>query len=885
VVAHLPLFGQLAIFLGCVLPLLWLCIALFLQHLHDRTIKESEKETGNLVRVFAEEVNSSINAIDLTLLDLRERWQEEPQNFAAKVQLRQRYLEKEIAFQVGIIDAGGMLVYSNADPHAKGVNLGDREHFRAHGDDSADLLFISKPVFGRVSQRWSIQFTRPVFDRQGRFDGVIVLSVAPDYFTRFSKTIDLGANSVFALLRTSGEMLARSPVPADGLAMNVGEVPFLNAPPSKTGVFQHVSRNDGLYRQYTWRSLPRYGLIVDIGRSMDDVRAPYYRQRTIYLWGGAGISALLALLGYILLAGARHRAIARSQMEQSESRWKYALEGAGEGVWDWNNQTDEVFYSRRWKEMLGYAEHEIENGHQAWESLIHPDDKQRLLAATADYIAGHTQTYANEFRLHCKDHSWKWIFSRGMVISRDANGRALRMIGTHTDITERKQAEAAELEYQSNYDALTGLANRHLLRERVGQAIERAASHGAQVWVAHINLDRFKFVNDTLGHEAGDALLRQVAGRLRLALQPADTAARVAGDEFVLVLADASDEDTMVSMVQRIRDSVAQPLSVEKQEYFLSCTVGVAVYPSDGDNAEALVKHADIAMRRAKEIGRNTLQFYTVALNERASERLYLEGELRHALQRDELLLHYQPQVDVRSGCIVGMEALLRWRHPQLGLIAPDRFIRIAEETGLIVPIGAWVMQSACLQARKWLDAGLGTLRISVNLSGNQFYQQDLIQSMATILADTGLEAKLLDIELTEGLVMTDVEHALDIMHGMKRLGVKLSIDDFGTGYSSLSYLKRFPIDVLKIDQSFVRNITTDPDEAAIACSIIALAHSLRLEVIAEGVETEQQLAYLRRHRCDQIQGYYFSRPLPAADFERLLAEGKRMAPAPLADS
>jgi EAL domain-containing protein (putative c-di-GMP-specific phosphodiesterase class I) len=328
-------------------------------------------------------------------------------------------------------------------------------------------------------------------------------------------------------------------------------------------------------------------------------------------------------------------------------------------------------------------------------------------------------------------------------------------------------------------------------------------------------------------------------------------------------------------VLQAIMDAVAQPLPHAGHEFFLTCSLGVAVYPADGADAEALTKHADIAMYRAKELGRNTFQFYTPAMNERTLERLSLEADLRQALERGEFELHYQPQVALHGGRIVGMEALLRWNHPRLGQIAPGRFIGLAEEMGLIVPIGAWAMREACAQTRAWQLAGLGELRVAVNLSARQFAQKGLLQAVADVLQSTGLEARFLDLELTESMVMSDVEHAIAILRNLKGLGIHISIDDFGTGYSSLSYLRRFPIDVLKIDQSFVNDISVDADDAAIVESIISLAHSLRLSVVAEGVETAEQLAFLRAHGCEQMQGYFFSRPLPAAAFEHLLREGR----------
>jgi len=329
--------------------------------------------------------------------------------------------------------------------------------------------------------------------------------------------------------------------------------------------------------------------------------------------------------------------------------------------------------------------------------------------------------------------------------------------------------------------------------------------------------------------------------------------------------------------LQRIMEVVTQPLTIDSHRFYPTCSIGIAVYPTDGEDAETLIKHADVAMYRAKEIGRNNFQFFTPALNEKALERLRLETDLRKALERDELVLHYQPQVSLHSGRIVGMEALIRWQHPQLGMVPPGRFIALAEETGLIVPIGQWVLRTACRQTRAWQEAGLGILRVAVNLSARQFGERDLVQSITAILAETGLAAQHLELELTESMVMDDVERTIGILHELKALGLHLSIDDFGTGYSSLSYLKRFPIDVLKIDQSFVHDMTANADSAAIVKAIISLAHNLRLQVIAEGVETESQLAYLRENRCGQMQGYYFSRPLAADAFEEILRQGKML--------
>jgi diguanylate cyclase (GGDEF)-like protein/PAS domain S-box-containing protein len=1299
---RLPLPGQLVIFAAGFLPCLWIVVIVLLHSAYDETLSDASKETNNIARLFAEEVNSSVNAIDLTLIDLRERWLDDRGRFDDYVRKRQEILEKPVAFQVSIIDAGGHLAYSSVDPSAPRLDLSDREHFLTHLG-GIDKLFVSRPVKGRVSGRGAVQFTRPLLDAGNRFVGVIVLSMAPDYFTRFSGKIQLGAHGSIALVRADGAIVAREPAVSSGPGIVLKSMPDLGPMDTETLMYSRASHIDGVFRLYAWRVLPKKTLAVAIGRSRDEILAPYIRQRNLVLGAACGLSILIVLIGYSLLTGLRDRARARTALEESEFRWKYALEGAGDGVWDWNSQTDTVYFSTRWRAMLGYGDDEIRTGKQ-WEALIHPEDRERVLDAIAKLVAGRIPTYVMEYRMLAKDGSWRWIFSRGMVVGTDAGGRAARVIGTHTDMTDRKlreetlhrmeqmhaaqplfqseqrfhqladampqivwtadpdgaidyanswvrnytgltdeinaenwvtilhpddvaptlsiweasvrsgdtfvteyrvfrsadrsyrwhqvravpirdergaivkwygtttdnhdtrlandeirrlaqrlgttlesiteafftvdlewkftyvnketerllgrergqllgrvlwdeypdlvggiadieyrramrehctvefdiqypplnrwfriraypsseglavycrdisasrrlqkfkneqmkllermalgaplpellelathivessgnamrcavmllgadddafetvvapslpapvrdileqfdvdkvlppdrrarlqmgpvfvadvgedpswtgaheaaalhgdracwwyairsgqdrllgtlavftsagrvpdqgemeilglcvhtvsiaverlhierKARASEdqLEYQSNYDTLTGLANRNLLSDRTSQAIARAASQGEQVWLVCIDLDRFALVNESLGHEAGDLVLQETAARLRAASGPNDTAARTGGDEFVLVLADTGNEHAAISTVQRIMAALGEPIKVGEHEHFLSCTSGLAVFPADGDTANALIKNAHIAMQRAKDAGGGEVQFYTASMNARAMERLRLEGDLRHAVQRGELLLHYQPQVDVRTGRIVGVEALLRWVHPEFGMIPPDRFIDLAEQTGMIIPIGAWVLRTACADTRRWHDAGWDSLRVGVNLSGKQFYQPDLIEVVTTVLAETGLAARYLDIELTEGLVMTDIDHALVTMNTLKRLGVQLSLDDFGTGYSSLAYLKRFPIDVLKIDKSFVRDITTDPDAAAIARSIISLAQSLQLQVIAEGVETQEQLSYLTNYRCDQIQGYYFSRPVPASAFEQLLSDERTL--------
>jgi diguanylate cyclase (GGDEF)-like protein len=441
---------------------------------------------------------------------------------------------------------------------------------------------------------------------------------------------------------------------------------------------------------------------------------------------------------------------------------------------------------------------------------------------------------------------------------------------------ERKRYQQ-QLEHQANYDALTGLPNRNLLHDRLRQAVYSQRNPRA-IAVVFMDLDHFKFVNDSLGHSVGDKLLKGMGERLRSVLREGDTVGRVGGDEFVLILNDQANEEVIFRAMQRISAKVAEPIDVEGKELYVTCSAGISLYPQDGPDVDTLLKHADAAMYRAKEHGRNNFQFYTSEMNDRVNERLSLEHALRRALERHEFLLHYQQKNDLRTGAIIGAEALVRWNHPEWGLVRPARFIPLAEETGLIVPLGEWVLGEACRQARAWMDSGLKPGVVSVNLSARQFRQEGLVRVVSRILEETRLDPSLLEFELTESMVMHNVEAAITTLQGLKSLGVALSVDDFGTGYSSLSYLRQLPVDTLKIDRSFVRDIGAgeNPDDGVIAQAIISLGHSLRLKVIAEGVETDAQLRFLKRHGCDELQGFLYGEAVAPADYAKLLERARR---------
>jgi diguanylate cyclase (GGDEF)-like protein/PAS domain S-box-containing protein len=463
------------------------------------------------------------------------------------------------------------------------------------------------------------------------------------------------------------------------------------------------------------------------------------------------------------------------------------------------------------------------------------------------------------------------FFSRASGQPDEVLMHSTRSIGSQIgQFMGRRQAEE-RVQHLAHFDELTGLPNRSMFNQRLGHALARARRADEPLAILFIDLDRFKNINDTLGHEAGDRVLKEISQRLRGCLREVDTVSRLGGDEFVVLIEGSSRPADVAEVAQKILVAVARPVMIEAQEFHVTASIGISTSPGDSNDLQGLMKNADIAMYRAKEQGKNNFQFYSAQINVHTLERVALESDLRHALERNEFLLHFQPKVDIGSNRIVGMEALVRWQQPGKALIAPAEFIPLAEETGLIVPIGGWVMRAACLQNKAWQDQGLPKMRVAVNLSPRQFAHADLLQDVARVLSDTGLDAAWLEFEITESMVMRDPEHAVTLLRGLKDMGIHLSIDDFGTGYSSLSYLKRFPLDSLKIDRSFIQDLPGDGDDAGITQAIIAMAHSLRLAVIAEGVETGEQLQFLRVNGCNEMQGFLYSKPLAPEQFLRML--------------
>ncbi len=561
----------------------------------------------------------------------------------------------------------------------------------------------------------------------------------------------------------------------------------------------------------------------------------------------------------------------QASLRDSEERLKLALDSAGDGVWDWDIQSGVEIFSDRCCEMYGYAKEDMTGPADVFDQRTHPDDLQAMLRDRQAHFAGQTPTYVNEHRVRCGDGSWKWILSRGMVISRGADGKPLRMIGTHTDITDRKNAEALVWQ-QANFDQLTGLPNRRMLRDRLTQDLRKSARNGTQLAILFVDLDHFKEVNDTLGHDAGDQLLIEAARRISQCVRESDTVARMGGDEFTLVLSDLHSAQWLDRVLHDVLQALASRFQIGEEQVYVSASIGITIYPTDGQAVEALFKNADQALYVAKGEGRNRFSYFTPSLQHAAQARVRLTNDLRDAMSMVQFHLVYQPIVALADGRVCKAEALLRWQHPARGLVSPAEFIPVAEATGLIVDMGEWVFRQAAAQAVSWRKRHHPDFQISVNRSPVQFHNDaSRQQSWGEHLQSVGLPGSAIVVEITEGLLLDTSDVVTKQLQQLRKAGIPVSLDDFGTGYSSLTYLQRFDIDTIKIDQSFVRDLAPASTALALCKAIILMAHELGMQVVAEGVETREQMALLLAAGCDFGQGYLFARPMRVADFDTFM--------------
>lgn len=556
----------------------------------------------------------------------------------------------------------------------------------------------------------------------------------------------------------------------------------------------------------------------------------------------------------------------RVALQKSDERFRLAASGGKISIWDWEIGGDRKFQyyklgeDRAINEVVYSVDEVLKN--------IHIEDRESLIGAIKEHLNGDSPYLECELREKTKDGDYRWVLSRGKTV-RDCNGKPIRMAGSNMDITEQKRAEE-KIKYLANYDSLTNLPNRNLLNEKISKAFKEAKTNESKAALLYLDLDNFKTVNDMLGHNYGNILLKEISNKLKECVSDKDTVSRLGGDEFSILLPNIIESNYVIEVAEKINDLFKQPYILNGQEFFISVSTGIAVYPDDGEDAELLMKNADTAMYSRKNSGKNGYEFYNRNMKNKVVERIQMENYLRHAIERDELVVYYQPQVDLSTGKISGFEALIRWNNPLKGMISPMEFIPIAEETGLIIEIDEWVLFTACKQTKLWQDMGYN-FNIAVNLSAKHFRQANLVENINSIIAETGINPRYVELEITETTAMENITDTIKTLKRFRDNGITISLDDFGTGYSSLNYLKRLPIDVLKIDKEFIYDIKEQEKQEEIVNIIISLAHSMNLKVVAEGVETVDKLNFLKEHNCDKVQGYYFSKPLNKEGIEELI--------------
>ncbi len=574
----------------------------------------------------------------------------------------------------------------------------------------------------------------------------------------------------------------------------------------------------------------------------------------------------------VLLRDISVRKHAEETLRESEERYYLAARGANDGLWDWNIKKEEVYYSPRWKAMLGNSDKDLTGTIDDWINRIHPDDRDSVLYALTSHINNKTPHFQSEHRVLHRDGTYRWMLVRGMAV-RDANGIAYRMAGSQTDITARKNAEE-QLVHDAFHDLLTGLPNRALFLDRLDRTIEYNRRYDNFCFaVLFLDLDRFKVINDSLGHAVGDQLLIEISKVLTTCMRSSDTVARFGGDEFVVLLNDIQDVQDAVKVVHHIQEVLSKPFRVGNNRVFTSASIGIVLSNESYLSKEEIMRDADIAMYQAKMLGKANYMIFNTEMRKQAINRLSMENDLHHALTLGEFTLHYQPIVTLKENMLAGFEALLRWQHPKKGYIPPEEFIPIAEETGLILDIGCWVLRQACNQIKNWQEQfpDYHDLFININISQKQFNQPEFVHKLRRVLKETVLVPSCVNLEITENVLMENAESMIEILNKIRELGVGLHVDDFGTGYSSLSYLQQFPIDTLKIDYSFINRIGTNGDRAEIVKTILVLARELGVDSIAEGIETENQMIQLRELDCHYGQGYFIGKPMHPDEVYELL--------------
>jgi diguanylate cyclase (GGDEF)-like protein len=864
--------GNISTFLGvAMIGIIWLGATFHLTTERQIFQEAAIQNSGNLARAFEEHLVRSIKEVDRVLLLLRENYEKNPAVFDFANWKESEYFFSDIAAtRVGIIGVDGLLRQSNAGVPSASVDLRDREHFQVHINAAYDELFIGKPVISQRTTEWVIPLTRRLRNRDGSFGGVIAATIDTSYFTRFYNAINLGSEGAIALIGLTDGVFRASENPVrdlrgETLTDFLAYLSHLTAP--EGWYFSDAAWSDGVKRLTSYRKIKEFPLVVMVGISDHYIFASTtFKQQTYYHFVILS-TALILLVVAFNIRNEDKLARTRSALHSQNLQFDTALNNMSQGLCMFDAEKRLVVCNDRYAKMYQLppellkvgTPHNVIIAHRVSHGLLkgERDDGavQQKLLALSQLPAGTRSGRIDELadgRLIC-------------VTREPMEGGG--WVATHEDITERNKAET-QIAYMAHHDPLTGLLNRTRFGERLEEALTQV-QRGGQLAVLLLDLDHFKQVNDTAGHLIGDEVLKAVADRLRGCVRETDTVARLSGDEFAIIQTAIEQPTDISALADRIQATIKAPFDLVGLHAAVDVSIGISLAPNDATNSTDLMKQADMALYKAKTDGRGTYRFFESEMDTRMKARRKLETDLRNAIVNGGFELFYQPVVNLRNDEVVGLEALLRWHHPERGMISPVEFVSAAEESGLIIPLGEWVLTRACSDAANWPD----NMKVAVNLSPVQFRSRNLVQTVIGALAASGVEPCRLELELTEAALLSHNRDNLAVLDQLRKLGVRIVMDDFGTGYSSLNYLRSFPFDKIKIDRSFVSDLSDGNDVSfAIVGAVVALARALNVPTVAEGVETKAQLELIRAAGCTEFQGYLFSPPRPVEEINALLA-------------